>query len=422
MGTYKIYGTVSEDATIYVIDEDSKKLHRATDFSAGNYEIKNLSPGDKTVTAVRSSGESVTYGKVTPVTMSGTGTAYSSGNDGSLVIDTADTVVNSYAAITSVSGNTITVDSVSEFSVDDEVMIIQMQGDNSIIGFWETKRISGINSNVITFNSSIENTYSTASNDKVQAVRIPNYINFEVASGYNVISSAWDGSKGGIIFFRATNSVTITGGVVSNGDGFRGGVGRGGNTNRYGWSGESTQPASFESIASRNYVPAGGGGAGWCGTASQYTPTGGGGGGYGTAGTNGKQGPHPAYPNISFGGPAYGSADLSKMFFGSAGGAAIDNRGANGGGIVIISAFTINVTGSVEAEGETGSENYLASAAGGSILLQANYLNIGTNLISAIGGPATQYGGAGGDGRIRLDYTTISGSTSTPTPGYIGSY
>jgi hypothetical protein len=87
-----------------------------------------------------------------------------------------------------------------------------------------------------------------------------------------------------------------------------------------------------------------------------------------------------------------------------------------GGGIIIIAGNSINVTGSVVANGGTGYQadgsNADGSGAGGSILLYSNNsATLGTNLVTATGGPKVSYGGAGGAGRIEI-YGTYTGTTN----------
>jgi hypothetical protein len=423
MPIYKITGNTSDDATIYVIDEATDELERYGFFPAGNYELTYLSQGSKLVVATVSGGPSLAYGGISPVESAGD--PASTGNDGELVVSSAGVEINDYTNITSVGVNNITVNSAAAFAADDEVMIVQSQSTGSSVGTWETKRILSINSNIITFTDIIENSYSTSGSDVLQAVRIPNYTDVTVNEGASITCPGWNGSTGGIIFFRASGTTILAGSVTAYKKGFRQGPGRTGNTNRYGWSGESTLPNSYATTAAWNSILLGGGGAGWCGTASQYTPSGGAGGGHATAGANGRKNGAPQYAGTNGeGGGTYGVANLGKIYFGSAAGNSYGNGGGHGGGIIIISSetLTIEATGSINANGGYGADGYAGSAAGGSVFLQATVLDINTNLVSAAGGTQTTYGGAGGDGRIRLDYTEITGSTNNPTPGYTGSY
>jgi hypothetical protein len=137
-------------------------------------------------------------------------------------------------------------------------------------------------------------------------------------------------------------------------------------------------------------------------------------------------------------GEVYGTADLTKIFFGSGGGGQWNGNdpdpsdGGDGGGIIIIYAnLIVAPTDSFLAIGETtngiqqGSYSYGSSGgAGGSIFLYARTLQGETNFCRATGGSGNHLperaGGDGGVGRIRLDYNTITGTTA-PSPGYTGS-
>lgn len=64
--SYKISGSLSEDAKIYVIDQTSDVLEVSESKTSGNWSA-NCSDGNKIVTAVKSDGNSISYGNVTPI-------------------------------------------------------------------------------------------------------------------------------------------------------------------------------------------------------------------------------------------------------------------------------------------------------------------------------------------------------------------
>jgi len=138
---------------------------------------------------------------------------------------------------------------------------------------------------------------------------------------------------------------------------------------------------------------AGKGGTGGSGGSTCYSGNGGGGGG---------------------GGLPYGLPDLSKLFFGSPGGNAVNLPGGIIG--IIGNSITVdNSTGVISANG--GNYSTLSGgSAGGSVLIQGNSLTLNTARVTAnggTGGSASTNGGAGGAGRIALYYTTsLSGTTS----------
>lgn len=63
---YKISGTLSDDANIYVIDEASDTLEKHQVSSAGAYEVLELTDGSKIAIAMAADGRVIGYGNVTP--------------------------------------------------------------------------------------------------------------------------------------------------------------------------------------------------------------------------------------------------------------------------------------------------------------------------------------------------------------------
>src|SRR5690606_3295750 len=133
----------------------------------------------------------------------------------------------------------------------------------------------------------------------------------------------------------------------------------------------------------------------------------GGGGGYGSNGSVGGSG--------SAGGTAYGNSQLSSLFFGSGGGAsgfANDGNeycgdGGRGGGIVFISANTIDFPGTIYSRG-AGGGGYGGIGAGGSILVEAQTVDV-LNINAATVGN-------GGKGRVAVYYeNTLAGLNSNPS-------
>ena len=69
--------------------------------------------------------------------------------------------------------------------------------------------------------------------------RIPNYTNVTVNAGITLTASAWDGTKGGILFFRASGTVTNNGTITMSELGYRGGQDNNNNYSVMGYHGES---------------------------------------------------------------------------------------------------------------------------------------------------------------------------------------
>jgi PGF-pre-PGF domain-containing protein len=349
------------------------------------------------------------------------------GSDGVLTVSSANTVINNYTYLTtneSVGNLTITVSDASNFSVADEILVIQMQNSTvGTAGLYEFVEISSISGNNITLTSALVNTYYTINYDSTsavvtQVVRVPEYTSVTVNSGANITAKAWDGYSGGIVVFRATGTVDVNGSIDVIGKGFREHQGGGFNP----FQGEGIHGLGTQN----NQDNVGGGGA------SGNCAGGASGGGHATDGEAGTAGSCNSQP-----GKAKGIADLSLIILGPAGGGShrCDEQagaecGGEGSGIIIIFANEINVSGTITSSGEAGGfgaggANYGAGGgAGGSIFLEALTLGIGNNKVTSLGGIGYKTDNDGGDGsvgRILLNYSTLSGSTN-PSSGFNGTY
>ena len=187
---------------------------------------------------------------------------------------------------------------------------------------------------------------------------------------------------------------------------------------------------------------------------NQYN-TGGGGGGNGGAGGNGGNGwpgtgnPITSYPTGGYGGATYPSTLQTQLIMGGGGGAGtannssglneVNNSGGQGGGIIIIRAFSYSGSGTVKADGGNApgvTTAYIPAqtdaagggGAGGTIIIvttQNSGTGMGTITASATGGAGgnmlTYYnhgpGGGGGGGDI---YYNISLASATVTGGING--
>ncbi len=243
--------------------------------------------------------------------------------------------------------------------------------------------------------------------------------NLTIMAGAYATASAWSGGGGGVAQFSAAGTVQIDGVLTMNGKGYRGGPALAG-------AGGGKQGESYSGVGSVSFAANGGGGGGGDGADS-----GGAGGGFGSQGQNGHDLSH------SFGGDPYGDPTISSPpYLGSGGGSsgaqsgAVGGAGGNGGGAIRITAGVIIVNGTISVNGVDGSSqlqfpgNYRGGGggSGGSVWLHANTISLGSNRVTALGGnggygifdgSADRSGGAGGVGRIRVEYTqTVSGSTN----------
>ena len=352
------------------------------------------------------------------------------GSSGSLTVSSLNTVVNNYTYLTgnkNAGDNVIAVNSGTGFSNGDEILIIQMQNySGGTAGQYEFKKISsGGGTTSFTLDTPLKGSYNSGTFNSTNAtvtqiVRVPQYTTITINSGASIIASAWNGYNGGISIFRATGTVNIVSGGSINviGTGYRGGDE---NYVDSCASGVSKQGESYKGLGiNSGYMNLSGGGSGLK-TYTSYEGAGGGG-GYGTSGSNGGAG-GSCSQNYGSGGGICGSSDMSQVYLGSGGGGGgWGGIGAMGGGILLIFANNISVSGNIMANGNVGGNIGSRSAGGGGsggcIILTASALSIGTNLVNVTGGAggigAVETGGVGGSGRIRFISNSISG-ISTPT-------
>ncbi len=367
--------------------------------------------------------------------------------------------------VSGISGTVVTVsDSAdSAFVPGDFVLLINLQGisgDYGDVGNYEVLTVSTVSGTSITLATAPVNTYDGSAdsftNQYVVIQRIPQYENITVSSGGVITASSWDrlatapsgfaGMPTGIVAFAVNGTLTIDAGgkVDASGLGFQGVLST------------STGESIISSVIfgpNANTANIGGGGQN-----TYVGPTcwnngnfgGGGGGGHGAAGQT------PAVPTNDgatlngLGGDAYGVADLSRLFFGSAGGncyapycGAPYSVPGSGGGIVLALARNLINNGSIEnlgtnatnlndccggtksggAGGGAGGAIKIVSAqvTAGSLLATGGSGGLGpTRLIWACGpGEESTRGGSGAVGIIAIISSSVSGVSANPAP-YIG--
>ena len=338
---------------------------------------------------------------------------FGTGADGDLTVTNGQTIytdnTRSALAATANSGQSnLALASSSGFANGQEVLVVQVQGTGA--GNYEFGTIASIASNTLGLSKNLTNIFTVGGNSKAQVIRVLQYHDLTVQSGGTLTAHPWDGSTGGIVAFRASGTVTVSGTISADGKGFRGG-GQGTS------NGQALQGEYYGGIGGYSYSAnygAGGGG-------KQPDGAAGGGGGYATVGGTGGQ-RQSGTPGI--GGGTYGVSDLSTIYFGSGGGTAcagIFLPSGIGGGIVYISGAKLTVTGTISSNGmngtgEAGNSGGGGGGAGGSIFIKGKDNTLGTNLIAVAGGAGGVAsginGGAGGNGRIRIEYGTMTGTTN----------
>ena len=328
----------------------------------------------------------------------------------------------------------------SHFAAGDEVLVLSQRGGDA--GQYQFVFIAEISDNVLTIEPPLTHTYSSSSIVLVQ--RVPHYQSVNIRSNGVLNASEWGGAGGGVIVFRATGDVNIEGTVTSEAQGYRGGAALTGNGN------SPFQGESHTGVGQRGNTSANAGGGGAYPTRGDHGDSGGGG-GYGSAGSVGIE---YSGNTVTSGGSVYGTPELTSWFVGSGGGAGspdaegdgsssnnITGAGGDGGGLIaIFCGASLTISGIINANGQNGSPATSAggelggggAGSGGQIYLTAPTINI-QGLATATGGSGglsawhdgrpygSGVGGRGGNGRIRLDYTNLSGSTS-PAPGHQGSW
>jgi hypothetical protein len=358
----------------------------------------------------------------------------------------------------------------------DEILIINLKGTSGSyanVGLYEFKTIQSIthcNSwlmcscgvigtntySMLSFATGLTNPYD-GTTQKIMVQRVPQYTNVTIDTAGSITATAWNGTKGGVVAFRASGTVTINNTSAANeidvsGKGYVGGTGVAYTVNAPG--GESYNGTAGSGGCGDNVCPNGtsgqGGGGGQGGNGSNRNagvgtigsgagggggrrddsslpyPGGGGGGGNGstgfggfgctdgssgngsTGGTGGDEG-----SNCVGGGGGGGSDGLSdsstlnaRAYFGGAGGAgggagglrtADGGNGANGGGIIFISTNNLTVSSGaiITANGNNGSDSTNAGAGGAGA---GGSIIITSNTLSNSGSISAS-AGTGGTGR-----------------------
>ena len=302
------------------------------------------------------------------------------------------------------------------FIAGQEVLIIQMTGTGA--GAWETNYIGdgGVTPDMLLFINPLRNAYYADSSSQAQVLKVPHFTNVTVNPGGSIHCFPWspNGPTGGVIFFRASGSVTINnaGIIEASGTGFQGGSGGSsqgsGGGGQGGAHGDSNQGNGYDGA-----VGGGGGSGGNPGFCLEHGWGGGDGGYQGYGGASGQMG-------TAGGGPDGGSSDqggangstpiLSLMQAGGGGGGGsggIQGYGGGGGGGGGLNACGWAKFGNDGKSGSSGGSPGAGGSGGlggGIIAIHANQIvaNQGS-MIEAHGQESSVYaanGGTGGNGGV----------------------
>ncbi|MBS1667046.1 MAG: T9SS type A sorting domain-containing protein [Bacteroidetes bacterium] len=374
------------------------------------------------------------------------------------ILGKSQTVINTYARVTAISGNTLTISNATGSFSAGKAIIMQMKDSviqTSILnnssfgnidnigkaGISEVVTISSVSGTTITLSASPANTYNLSVNARVQLISYPT-----LGAGLavytlnnNLTATAWDGNVGGVLAFNVNGTLVLNGNLIVDGLGYKGGsvgvnapgdfscdpntykdTANGVSTTYYGFKGEGIYVSTNKYTVAKGKLANGGGGG-------NYDNAGGGGGGNFTAGGSGGYG--WSCTSTTNGG-GLGGADLSsyttasRFFMGGGGGGGQQNNnvgtaGANGGGIIMIKASAIQTnsgcTGgaiNISAQGSnaanSGNDGSGGGGAGGSVLIQATSYTVNNacpiNILTSGGNGGTvqnsgSHGGGGGGGR-----------------------
>jgi len=385
---------------------------------------------------------------------------------GRTVADGVAYLVTAITSSTSTSNITVSGSSVTGVVVGDEMLLINVQGDTtyySNVGNYEFLRVSGISTNVISFNAPVSKSYgqtdnSTLGNQKVILQRIPNYSTVTVTSAGSLTANSWNGTFGGIVAFKCETLIN-SGSINTDGKGFRYGVGgirdTGAGCTEYptpapaGDRAESYRGVNSVAFCSRLFenaissIGGGGGGGGGVNTGNTTTSRSGGGGGGGANRTNGSNGSNSSYGFNAggSGGTLYNNGTTLLTLGGGGGGGgrainALGGNGGSGGGIVLIYANNFNNASIIQSTGSRGVNGNSSDdgggggggGAGGMVFIKSNFVNsVGTFSISgggsSSGGAGSLYGsggagGAGGLGNQLLKYTVANVSVASVTASF----
>jgi hypothetical protein len=331
------------------------------------------------------------------------------GSDGALTVTNGQTVLvdsvrSPLVANATAGSSTITVASGTGFAAGQEVLVIQTTGPSA--GVFETRAIGWVAGNTLTLTAVLAHDFATTGSSKAQVIRVPHYTSVAVQSGGTLSASPWDGSTGGVLFFRATGAVTVASGgsLTVAGRGFPGGSGGAvsgviynGSNGGYGGSGDaiSNHCPPYQDI----------GQVGWCdscdywpcqaveaqhGSAAQT--------GSGWAVAAGRQGRGCNNPNWCFGGNggaggvggfAGGAANSGAVGLGPGGG----SSGSGGVNIGISSALLFGGSGGGGNGGAQGTGGGGGGGGGGGV-----HRYYGGSGNPGSGGGSGGRGGAGGNG------------------------
>jgi hypothetical protein len=334
-------------------------------------------------------------------------------------------------------------------NAEDNVLLINLQGTSSAstnTGNYEILKVYSVSGNTITFTSAKRKYYgngasddtnlgTSTSNQRVMLQRVPQYYNVTVNNGITVNANAWNGIKGGVVFFKASGTVSVAGSInvntigyrygssgLINGESFDGYNGSGGAAGgNAGTNGGGRGSGGTAVSDAGNRGGGAGGGASSAACCSLGGPGGGGGGGYGGGGGGGGgMGGGEGCP-AGVGGNG-GSTGVRAGGGGGGSNWCVGGYGGNAGSAGQTSTDSYGVGGAVGASdastgqgggGGGGSDRGGGGGGGGGMYGVANLSKL---FFGSGGGTVSTYGGNGG-GIIIVSAQSISVSGTISSAG-----
>lgn len=352
------------------------------------------------------------------------------GKDGAYSSSTIPTMT--YLSASGTAGSTTLTVGANSISNGTIIKIIQSWGTNA--GQWEFAMVlSGGGTTTFTLTKPLIYTYTDSGFNQAQVIKVWEFTTVTQTGTWS--PTTWNQNVGGEFIIAA--KVFNNNGIISaSASGYRGGDGVGRLTN--GHQGEG-YPRDGQQVKEAN---GNGGGGGERGTGDGGS---GGGGSNGSQGINGTS--RAGHPGGTAGAVA-GDLNLQSMVMAGGGGSGSGDDDGNysgnggwGGGNISIFAKLFNTPNSIISNGGNGLDGSNNSGtagmggggggAGGNILICAETLNIGTDILRVIGGNGGNVGGRslpgdgggyGGKGRIALYYgLKLTGSVSSSYYGTLQS-
>jgi hypothetical protein len=116
----------------------------------------------------------------------------------------------------------ITVGNTAGFKSGDEVLLYVDRADDATgaAGHYETFHIASVQSSGLLTLDHAPSVIYNPSQEVVTMQRVPNFNNVTISTNGTLVASPWNGTGGGIIFFRAQGTLNVAGTISASGAGF----------------------------------------------------------------------------------------------------------------------------------------------------------------------------------------------------------